>query len=67
MSRRASLLRQIALSLSLMVLGVILLSVVGTYVFYAVASTYSPGSISQTWMPSRAELVWMIHFCPHSN
>lgn len=60
MSRRASLLRQIVLSLSLMVLGVILLSVVGTYVFYAVASTYSPGSISQTWMPSRAELVWMI-------
>ncbi|MBU0604228.1 MAG: HAMP domain-containing protein [Gammaproteobacteria bacterium] len=52
--------KQITRSLIAMALGVILLSVVGTYVFYALASIYSPGSISETWIPSGVELVWIV-------
>ncbi len=52
--------RQIALSLAAMALGLMVLSVVGSYVFYALASTYAPGSISETWMPTRVELVWIL-------
>lgn len=55
-----SLRRQIVFSLSVMVLGVILLSIVGTYLFYELASTYAPGSISETWMPSGVELIWIV-------
>ena len=40
--------------------GVILLSIVGSYAFYAVASTLAPGSISETWVPSGLELLWMV-------
>lgn len=60
MSAGTSLRRKIVLSLTIMVLGVIFLSIVGTYVFYALASAYSPGSISQTWVPSRVELSWTL-------
>ncbi|WP_157084876.1 ATP-binding protein [Hydrogenophaga palleronii] len=59
MSTSPGLRRQIVLSLSAMVLGVILLSVVGSYVFYALAMAYLPGSISDNWMPSRVELAWI--------
>jgi two-component system sensor histidine kinase AdeS len=60
MSAGTSLRRQIILSLTIMVLGVIFLSIVGTYVFYALASVYSPVRILQTWVPSRVELAWVL-------
>lgn len=60
MSGAVSLRRQILLSLGIMVAGVILLSIVGSYAFYAVASTLAPGSISETWVPSGLELLWMV-------
>lgn len=47
------------LSLGVMALGIILLSVLGSYGFYTLVMAYSPGSISDTWVPSRAELAWM--------
>jgi len=52
--------RQIIQSLAAMTLGIIFLSVFGSYVFYAIAMAYLPNSISETWMPSRMELVWII-------
>jgi two-component system sensor histidine kinase AdeS len=52
--------RQIIQSLAVMALGIICLSVIGTYVFYAFAMTYLPGSISDTMVPSRVELVWIV-------
>nr|WP_256674616.1 ATP-binding protein [Pseudomonas sp. LD120] len=42
-----------------MALGIILIAVFGSYVFYAIAVAYMPGSISETWMPSRVEMVWI--------
>ncbi|SFP17215.1 two-component system, OmpR family, sensor histidine kinase AdeS [Ectopseudomonas composti] len=51
--------RQIIQSLAVMALGIICLSVFGTYLFYAFAVTYLPGSISDTMVPSRLELVWI--------
>lgn len=51
--------RQIIQSLAVMALGIICLSVIGTYVFYAFAMTYLPGSISDTMIPSRVEMVWI--------
>lgn len=60
MSSAVSLRRQILLSLSIMAAGVILLSIIGSYAFYAVASTIAPGSISETWVPSGLELLWMV-------
>ena len=51
--------RQIIQSLAVMALGIICLSVIGTYVFYALAVTYLPDSISETWMPSRVEMIWI--------
>lgn len=51
---------QITRSLALMTLGIILLSVFGSYAFYAIAVTYLPGSISETWMPSQVELIWIV-------
>ncbi|KAA0018728.1 HAMP domain-containing histidine kinase [Salinicola corii] len=52
--------RQIVQSLAVMALGIICLSVIGSYVFYAFALTYLPGSISDSLVPSRVELVWII-------
>lgn len=52
--------RQIIQSLAIMTLGIIFLSVFGSYVFYAIAVAYLPGSISETWMPSRVELIWIV-------
>lgn len=60
MSGASGLRRQILLSLSAMALGIILLSVVGTYVFYALAAEYLPDSVSETWVPSGIELAWII-------
>jgi len=60
MSREPGLRRQIVLSLGVLALGIILLSVVGSYVFYALAVAYLPGSISETWLPSRVELAWIV-------
>ncbi|MGP9826094.1 ATP-binding protein [Ectopseudomonas khazarica] len=51
--------RQIIQSLAVMALGIICLSVFGTYLFYAFAVTYLPGSISDTMVPSQLELVWI--------
>lgn len=52
--------RQIIQSLAIMTLGIIFLSVFGSYVFYAIAVTYLPGSISETWIPSQVEMIWII-------
>ncbi|WP_129139738.1 ATP-binding protein [Modicisalibacter coralii] len=52
--------RQIIQSLAVMALGIIGLSVIGSYVFYGLALTYLPDSISNTLVPSRAELVWIV-------
>ncbi|OLU33744.1 two-component sensor histidine kinase [Pseudomonas sp. PA15(2017)] len=60
MSGAVSLRRQILLSLSIMAAGVILLSIIGSYAFYAVVSAIAPGSISETWVPSGLELLWMM-------
>lgn len=60
MSRSLGLRRQIMQSLTLMTLGIMFLSVFGSYAFYAIAMTYVPGSISETWMPSRVELIWIV-------
>ena len=60
MSQEPGLRRQVVLSLGVLALGIILLSVVGSYVFYALAVAYLPGSISETWMPSRVELAWIV-------
>lgn len=60
MKRKLGLRRQITLSLVTMVMGVILLSVVGSYAFYGLIIAYSPGSISETWIPSGVELVWIV-------
>lgn len=51
---------QITRSLALMTLGIILLSVFGSYAFYAIAVTYLPDSISETWIPSQVELIWIV-------
>lgn len=53
--------RQIVQSVAVMALGIIFLSVFGSYVFYAVAVAYLPDSISETWIPSRVEMIWI--FC----
>ncbi|WP_207233665.1 histidine kinase dimerization/phospho-acceptor domain-containing protein [Salinicola tamaricis] len=52
--------RQIIQSLAVMALGIIGLSVIGSYVFYGFALTYLPDSISDTLMPSRVELIWIV-------
>lgn len=59
-TRLSGLRRQIILSLTVMVLGVMLLSLVGTYVFYGIVSTYLPESISDSWVPSEVELAWIV-------
>lgn len=53
--------RQIVLSMSAVVFGAILLSVLGSYAFYAWLMTYSPQSVSgpDDWMPSGPEWIWM--------
>lgn len=61
MKAASGLRRQIIQALAVMTLGIIFLSVFGSYVFYAIASTYLPGSISESWIPSRVEMLWI--FC----
>lgn len=60
MKREPGLRRQIIQSLAVMTLGIIFLSVFGSYVFYAIAVAYLPDSISETWMPSRVEMIWIV-------
>lgn len=60
MKRTPGLRRQIIHSLGMMTLGIIFLSVFGSYVFYAIAVAYLPDSISDTWMPSRVEMIWIV-------
>ncbi|MGO3711768.1 ATP-binding protein [Alcaligenes aquatilis] len=59
MNRNLGLRRQIMFSLGIMALSIILLSVLGSYGFYAVVMAYSPDSVSETWLPSRVELLWI--------
>ncbi|MAM56434.1 MAG: two-component sensor histidine kinase [Salinicola sp.] len=59
MKRAPGLRRQIIQSLAVMALGIILMSVCGSYVFYAIAIAYLPESISDTWIPSRVEMIWI--------
>ncbi|MBK1665528.1 two-component sensor histidine kinase [Rhodospirillum rubrum] len=51
--------RQIFLSMTVMAFSVVLLSICGSYVFYAVFLTYSPSSISDDLLPAPAEVAWM--------
>ncbi|WP_341706076.1 HAMP domain-containing sensor histidine kinase [Halopseudomonas sp.] len=51
--------RQIIQSLAIMALGIIVIAVFGSYVFYAIAVTYLPGSISETFVPSQVEMIWI--------
>ncbi|AVS70950.1 two-component sensor histidine kinase [Paracidovorax avenae] len=60
MSSSPGLRRQVMLSLGVMALGIILISMIGSYGFYAVLMAYSPSSISDSWVPSRVELAWML-------
>ncbi|WP_425054281.1 ATP-binding protein [Pseudomonas abyssi] len=59
MKRTPGLRRQIIQSLAVMALGIIVIAVFGSYVFYAIAVAYQPDSISDTWMPSRVEMIWI--------
>ena len=60
MSSGSGLRRQIILSMAFMALSIILLSVLGSYAFYAFFFEYSPSSISDNWLPSRVEIAWMV-------
>ena len=60
MKSASGLRRQIIKSLAVMTMGIIFLSVFGSYVFYGVATAYMPGSISETWMPSQVEMLWIV-------
>lgn len=53
--------RQIVLSMSAVVLVVILLSLLGSYAFYALWFAYAPASIpdSGDWIPTAPEWAWM--------
>lgn len=53
--------RQIVLAMTAVVLGVILLTVLGSYAFYALMLSYSPSSVSEPgdWMPSGPEWAWI--------
>ncbi|WP_337244857.1 ATP-binding protein [Luteimonas sp. gir] len=60
MTRASGLRSQIATSLAVMSLGLMVLSFVGSYAFYAWASAYAPSMLSQSWVPSGAELAWIV-------
>ncbi len=60
MKSASGLRRQIIKSLAAMTMGIIFLSVFGSYVFYAIAMAYMPGSISESWMPSQLEMFWIV-------
>ncbi|QXI26612.1 ATP-binding protein [Pseudomonas vanderleydeniana] len=61
MKRSGGLSRQIIFSMSAVVLCVIALSVVGSYVFYALLSEISPPTEAEMdeWLPSGMEWLWM--------
>lgn len=54
--------RQIALSMMAIALGVALLVILGSYLFYFLWKTYWPNHfpIKETWVPSSIEWIWMI-------
>lgn len=52
--------RQIVLAMAALALAVILLSLLGSYAFYAFFQVYSPSSISDTWVPNQVEIAWML-------
>ncbi|MEN4902188.1 ATP-binding protein [Luteimonas sp. TWI1437] len=60
MTRASGLRSQIAVSLAVMSLGLMVLSIAGSYAFYAWASAYAPTMLSQSWLPSGAELAWIV-------
>lgn len=51
--------RQIVLSMIVVVLAVVLLSLLGTYAFYALVMTFWPTSVSNDWLPSSMEWAWI--------
>lgn len=57
---RSGLTGQIVRAMAALALSVILLSLLGSYAFYAVFMTFSPASISDTWVPNRVEMAWML-------
>jgi len=54
--------RRIALTVAILVASVMLASVVGSYIFYALMFSYAPDQVSgdNQWLPSRAEWGWIV-------
>ena len=59
--RRSGLSRHIIVSMSLMVVGVIVMMILSSWLLYAVLVEFFPGSTDepQGWLPTGPELAWM--------
>lgn len=62
MNRLRGLSRRIALTVAALVATVMLATVVGSYIFYALMFSYAPEQVSgaNQWLPSRAEWGWIV-------
>lgn len=60
MSAAAGLRRQVVMTMSAVTLAVVLLCVLGSYVFYALLLTFHPASVSDSLVPSSIELAWVM-------
>jgi two-component system sensor histidine kinase AdeS len=60
--RRSGLSRHIVVSMSLMVIGVIVMMILSSWLLYAVLVEFSPASTvePESWLPTGPELAWMV-------
>lgn len=60
--RRSGLSRHIIISMSLMVIGVIVMMILSSWLLYAVLVEFFPGSTEEpeSWLPTGPELAWMV-------
>ena len=60
--RRSGLSRHIIVSMSLMVIGVIVMMIPSSWLLYAVLVEFFPGSAEEpeSWLPTGPELAWMV-------
>ncbi|HFL7654649.1 TPA: HAMP domain-containing protein, partial [Stenotrophomonas maltophilia] len=60
--RRSGLSRHIIVSMSLMVIGVIVMMILSSWLLYAVLVEFFPGSAEEpeSWLPTGPELAWMV-------
>ncbi|MBN4958945.1 ATP-binding protein [Stenotrophomonas maltophilia] len=60
--RRSGLSRHIIVSMSLMVIGVIVMMILSSWLLYAVLVEFFPGSTEEpeSWLPTGPELAWMV-------